>query len=137
MKTAVVLAQQKWECYSVTAFTEQTLLNTLNEVGQDGWEPYMVAYYKDPKGSMVWTAFLKRPSSGQPVKSGETGAAAGKPEAAAAGKPEEKGPSFTGFDLAGDTFEIKPEPVAPKPEPPKKPEVPKKPESPAAGPKKA
>jgi len=107
MKTVVVSAQQKWEASSVTAFSESSVVDALNRAGQEGWEPFAAFYYKDMKGSNCWTVFVKRPSSGQPLKAGgETaGAEAAPPEA----KPQAKTVQPAGFDLDGDIFDIKKE----------------------------
>jgi hypothetical protein len=37
----------------------------LNTLGQKGWEVVSVLYYKDAKGIMAWSGFLKRPCTGQ------------------------------------------------------------------------
>ena len=62
-------------------------------------------YYKDAKGLMCWTAFLKRPSSGEGPKPGGHEAAAatgGQALQAAPSKPAPKN-----VDLGGDDFEFK------------------------------
>ena len=129
MKTAVVQAQQKWECYYVTAYSEAVLIQNLNEAGADGWEPFSACQYKDSRGSLSWIVLLKRPATGQPVK------APG--EAAEPGKQQPTAPQPMGFDLEGDTFDIKDEP-APHPAKSAAPAVaPAKPGHPAAPPKKA
>lgn len=121
MKTVVVYGQQRWESLSLTRFSEAALLNALNEAGRDGWEPIGFIYYKEPKGSLCWTAICKRPAFGQPGKpaEGAPGEAA-KPEAKAA--TDAKVGETSGFDLSGDTFDIKPEPK-PQPKPEPKPEL--------------
>ena len=103
MKTVVVQGQQKWECHSVSVFSESAMIDALNEAGQEGWEPFTACYYKDFKGSMVWTVLLKRPSTGQPQKSAasETTGTPAKVE------PQKAEPG--GFDLSGDTFDVKTE----------------------------
>ena len=116
MKTVMLRGQQKWETYSVTAFSDATLVNLLNDAGRQGWEPYSVLYYRDMKGSNAWTAFLKRPFTGQPMTAAEkpeTETAQGAPRAEAEEKEKEKEKSSApdGWDLSGDTFDIKPEPA--------------------------
>ncbi len=96
-------AVQKWEYLALTRKSENYLLNDLNLCGQEGWEVVSTTYYKDMKGAMVWTAFLKRPAVGLPptklaVGAGSVGAS--KPAA-------EEGGALKGFDLSGDEFEIK------------------------------
>ncbi len=109
MKTAVVQAQQKWECHYVTAYSEVVLIQNLNEAGEEGWEPFSASQYKDSRGSLAWIVLLKRPATGQPAK------APG--EATEPGKQREAVPQPTGFDLDGDTFDVKVEPEV-KPAPP-------------------
>ena len=64
MKTVVVQAQQRWDYCFETRKTENALLIALNKLGQEGWDLVEVLYYKDLKGIMTWTAFMKRPSLG-------------------------------------------------------------------------
>jgi hypothetical protein len=48
--------------------TEEYLIDDLNEAGQEGWELVSIEYRRDPGGmgeSMIWTAFVKRPHSGE------------------------------------------------------------------------
>ena len=99
MKTAVVQAQQKWECHHVTAYSEAVLIQNLNEAGAEGWEPFSVCQYKDSRGSMAWIVLLKRPSTGQqqPKAPGE---------AAEPGRHQDTVPQPKGFDLDGDTFDV-------------------------------
>ena len=69
---------------------------------------------------MFWTAFLKRPSTGQaaPAAQGEAQASQDASPLASSSGPKsfEK---LEGFDLGGDTFEIheEPEPQTAEPEP--------------------
>jgi hypothetical protein len=63
MKTAVVQAQQRWEHTYVNRKSETSLVESMNELGQQGWELVTAAYYKDAKGLMCWTALLKRPTA--------------------------------------------------------------------------
>ncbi len=64
-KTAVILAQQRWEYKELTRKTEEFLVNDLNEHGKLGWDLVSVSYSKAAKSGLgeafVWTAFLKRP----------------------------------------------------------------------------
>jgi hypothetical protein len=64
MKTVVVQAQQRWDNSVISRRSETALLNEVNQAGQQGWEMVTVMYYKDRKGEMLWTAFLKRPNTG-------------------------------------------------------------------------
>jgi hypothetical protein len=48
--------------------TEEYLVDDLNEAGQKGWELVTIEYRRDLSGmgdSMCWTAFLKRPYTGE------------------------------------------------------------------------
>ena len=101
MKTVVLQGQQKWECRAVSAFSESAATEAVNEAGQEGWEPFTACYYKDFKGSMVWTVWVKRPSTGERQKS----AASGATEAPARVEPPKAEPG--GFDLSGDAFDVK------------------------------
>jgi hypothetical protein len=106
-RIVTVQAQQKWDVCFETRRTETSLLITMNELGQHGWELVDVLYYKDIKGIMAWGAFLKRPSIAPAGKPGEDSTIAAKPVAAApaGAKP---GP-LQGFDLDGDEFQVKTE----------------------------
>jgi hypothetical protein len=106
MKTAVIHAQQKWEHVAIERKGEAMLVEEMNALGEEGWQLVSVFYFKDPKGTMTWIAFLKRPKTGQAVKapSAEAGAAAAE---ATAEKPEAASGEPAGFDLSGDVFEIK------------------------------
>lgn len=59
----VIMGSQRWEYLTLTRKSESFLMNDLNDHGQQGWELVSASYYKDMKGSMVWTAFLKRPTT--------------------------------------------------------------------------
>jgi hypothetical protein len=109
-RTVIVRAQQRWDYCFESRRTETSLLLTLNDLGQQGWEVVDVLYYKDIKGIMAWGAFLKRPSIAAAGKAGEDSTIAARP--APSGKPEqaaEKAPSPQGFDLNGDEFPVKTE----------------------------
>jgi hypothetical protein len=110
MKTPVVLSQQRWEYLSLVRKTEPTLVIDLNGLGQEGWELVAAVHDRDPKGELCWTTLLKRPSSGAPKAAAATDghAAAGK-GAAAGHSAAHRIASPEGFDLSGDTFEIKKE----------------------------
>ncbi len=108
MKTVVVHAQQRWEHKIVTRRSDTALMDEANNIGQDGWEMVTVLYYKDMKGVMAWTAFFKRPGTGEPPKP-----AAAAPAAAAAPKEEpattagQYNPAdWPGLDVEGGTLEI-------------------------------
>ncbi len=106
MKTAIVHAQQKWEHLAIERKAQLMLVEEMNALGEDGWQVVSVVYFKDPKGTMTWIAFLKRPKTGPAIKapSAEAGAAAVE---AAAERPEAASGDPGGFDLSGDVFEIK------------------------------
>lgn len=105
MKTVVVQSQQKWEHMAITRRSDPALVEESNVLGQDGWEMVTVLYYKDMKGTMAWTAFYKRPSSGQPVKPAGH-AAVYEPQTAA---PTAEHGNPPGFEASGDTFDLRPE----------------------------
>jgi hypothetical protein len=108
-KTVIVQSQQKWEYCLENGRTENSLLAKLNDLGQQGWEAVEILYYKDIKSAMTWTAFLKRPSTGQAPKP-DAGSASGlgaKP--IPAGPTEEKSDAAKGFDLEGSEFPLKAE----------------------------
>ncbi len=69
-KTAVILAQQRWEYKELTRKTEEFLVIDLNEHGKVGWDLVSVSYSKAAKSGLgeafVWTAFLKRPLAQHP-----------------------------------------------------------------------
>ena len=106
-KIITVHAQQKWDYCFETRKTETSLLISLNKFGQEGWELVEVLYYKDLKGVMTWTAFLKRPSIAQVSASGPQPAVAA--ASAPAGQTEQQPAGPQGFDLSGDEFPLKAE----------------------------
>ena len=110
-KVVTIHAQQKWDYCLETRKTETALLVVLNELGQHGWELVDALYYKDLKGAMAWTAFMKRPSTGQapPASQQPAASAASAPAAQAA----DKSGSLEGFDLSGDEFQLKTEQSGP------------------------
>jgi hypothetical protein len=57
----------------VTRRSEVTIVEEANLFGQKGWEMVAVLNYKDAKGIMAWSAFLKRPCSGSSSSSVEVG----------------------------------------------------------------
>jgi len=69
-------AVPQWEYMELSRKTEAYLLNDLNDLGKAGWELVTVLYHRDVKmgESWSWTAFLKRPTTGQ----AEIGAAVGR-----------------------------------------------------------
>jgi hypothetical protein len=106
-RTVTIQAQQRWDYSFESRRTETSLLTTLNELGQHGWEAVDVLYYKDIKGIMAWGAFLKRPSSVPAGKPGEDSTIGARP---APGAPAgEKPAPLKGFDLDGDEFQVKKE----------------------------
>jgi hypothetical protein len=84
--------QQKWEYMEVTRKTEAFLVGEMNELGAEGWELVSVVKHRDGKGIsefLTWTAFLKRPSTGQHVpKALETLNARKELPVTATGEPE-------------------------------------------------
>ena len=62
-----IRAQQRWEYFEVTRSSASFLIHDMNERGQEGWEAISIDHGKNPKGEMVWTAFLKRPCGKQDV----------------------------------------------------------------------
>jgi hypothetical protein len=95
---APAAAVSQWEYIELTRKTESYLLNDLNDLGRAGWELVTVLYHRDIKmgESWSWTAFLKRPTTGQP----QVGAAVGR---AAALEPE---PCLQPADAEGEVLEI-------------------------------
>ncbi len=107
-KTAIVQSQQRWEYQSVVKRTESSLEKELTELGQNGWELVSVLHGKDRKGELAWTAFLKRPAAPSPHPTADERQVAGASPQPAAETAKAEGPeSPSGFDLAGDEFEIK------------------------------
>ena len=105
MKTPVVCAQQRWEYASLVRKTESSLVNDLNQIGQEGWELVTAVHGRDAKGELCWTAFLKRPSAG-PMKAGAADAG-GTASSASGPTAARQAVNPPGFDLSGDTFDIK------------------------------
>jgi len=95
---APAAAVSQWEYLELTRKTESYLLSDLNDLGKAGWELVTILYHRDIKmgESWSWTAFLKRPTAGQP----QTGAAVGR---TAALEPE---PCLQPADVEGEVFEI-------------------------------
>jgi hypothetical protein len=106
MKTVTVRAQQRWEYCVESRKTESSLIRTLNDLGQQGWDAIDVLYHKDLKGVMTWTAFLKRPSLGHGSAPGQQATTS---VAAVATDQAPKPDDSQGFDLDGDEFQVKPE----------------------------
>jgi hypothetical protein len=105
-KTITVQAQQKWEHLALTRKSDTYLISEINLLGQEGWEMVTALYYKDAKGLMCWTGFLKRPCTGQsPAPAGN---AAGPSAAQPSKEPEDASPG-AGFDLDGDEFGVRSE----------------------------
>ncbi len=106
-KTVTVQAQQKWEYCYLTRKTEGPLLAELNVLGQEGWEMITLIYYKDLKGAMEWTAFLKRPSTGEgPKPAGQAAPAVFQPSDAPAKATPAPGAGLQGFDLSDEEFKM-------------------------------
>lgn len=111
-KVATVQAQQKWEHCSESRRTESTLIAAINDRGQSAWELVSVIHHKDPKGEMLWTAFLKRPGIGQVPTPGPQAAtievSTSKPAfVGQAREIKESTAPLQGFDLSGDEFGLK------------------------------
>ena len=104
--TVAVPAGIKWEYNILTRKSDNALMTELNALGQEYWETISVLYYKDVKGIMCWTAFLKRPSMGQVPRAGQPRdgltAAPGRSVGEAVVSPE-------GFDLSDEDFKLESE----------------------------
>ena len=114
-KAAIVHAVQRWEHLCMTRRSANYLVDDMNKEGQNGWELVSVLHYKDPKGIMAWTAFLKRPAV-HPALAASTDQKESSPEPAR--QPEKTEPKKTeppdqpsGFDLNGDEFTLHEEPL--------------------------
>jgi hypothetical protein len=105
-KTAVVLAQQRWEYLTITRRSDTYLCDELNQLGQSGWELVTVMYDKDPKGIMFWNSFLKRPAAQQTPVAQAAPAAETAPQPAEKPAEAESPGAASGFDLEGDEFKI-------------------------------
>jgi hypothetical protein len=104
-RVVTVQSQQRWEYHFEARRTETSLLNAINELGQQGWELVDAMCYKDPKAVITWGAFLKRPSipqTGQPAQQ-----AAAIPHQAASAPSNGKHDPLQRFDLSGDEFQLK------------------------------
>jgi hypothetical protein len=100
-------AVQQWEYHLLTRKTESYLLTEINPLGKEGWELVSVLYYKDLKGVMCWTAFLKRPACAHaaPLAAKAATLTAAQPSQAAGSEPA----GAEGFDLGSGDFEFKDE----------------------------
>jgi hypothetical protein len=107
-KTVTVQAQQRWEYCLETRKTESALLLRLNALGEQGWETVDVLYYKDIKGIMTWTAFLKRPSATHATNTGQA-AATGNSATVMPAPSRDSTPH--GFELGGDEIPLKTAPI--------------------------
>jgi hypothetical protein len=110
-KTVVVQAQQRWEYCCESRRTESSLMPAINDRGQQGWELVDGVHHKDPKGEMLWAAFLKRPSAG-PSSIGGMASGFLATVASPTPAPEENTSEPQGFGLSGDEFQIREEPKA-------------------------
>jgi len=86
----------KWEYQGFAAGSEVDLLQHLNEAGEEGWELVGV-FPQVTKGTTAWTAFLKRPGTGQAAKPAVPDTAK-MPASKAASKKTAKADDL-GFDL--------------------------------------
>ena len=121
----VVYAQQRWEYRSFFKRTDTALENELNVLGQSGWELVSFHCGKDRKGEMAWTAFVKRPVSGQPLTTpGDASSARASEQASPEAAKPETPATPDGFDLSGDEFAIREEPIDLAPLPEAEPEPP-------------
>ena len=77
MKTVIVQGQQRWEYVIVNRRTDVTLSEELNSLGRKGWELVTAVNYRDAKGNLAWSAFLKRPTGSQAAAAEETAAEGG------------------------------------------------------------
>jgi hypothetical protein len=105
-KTVIVHAQQRWDYCCESRRTENSMLATLNELGQRGWELIDVAFHKDLKGESAWTAFLKRPNVSPTPAPGQSSATIAS-SAVPAAKTPEKTVALQGFDLSDDEFRLR------------------------------
>jgi len=105
-RIVTVQSQQRWDYCFETRRTETSLLATLNELGQQGWELVDAMMYKDAKGIVSWGAFLKRPSVAQTIAPGQPAAAAAPSTPSSQAEKKNPGP-LQGFDLSGDDFQLK------------------------------
>ncbi|MGQ9574205.1 MAG: hypothetical protein ACUVUC_02710 [Thermoguttaceae bacterium] len=105
MKTVIVQAQQRWEYMALTRKTELALVDDLNAAGQAGWELVSAVHTRDLKGELCWTALLKRPCAAGPPKATPLEATPAKHEASATAAIRPVNPP--GFDLSGETFDLK------------------------------
>jgi hypothetical protein len=103
-KTATIRAQQRWEYMSISRKTDTYLAGELNNLGQEGWEMVTINYARGKKEEMFWTAFLKRPATGQAAPA--TGREATQAQQEQAATPAKSFESLKGFDMDGDTFTI-------------------------------
>ena len=108
-RVATVHAQQRWEYTFECRRTEASIVVTLNELGQQGWELVNVVYYKDLKGIMGWGAYLKRPCAASSAHSTGDSAIATNLSSLRLPVEKEKPSSPEGFDLSGDEFPLKEE----------------------------
>jgi len=105
-KAVTIRGQQRWDYHLETRKTETALLRELTELGQQGWELVDILYYKDIKGSMAWSAFLKRPSAAPPPSTGQP-PAAGIEAHVTIQPPGEKPPEPAGLESEGEGYPIK------------------------------
>jgi hypothetical protein len=104
-RVVTVQSQQRWEYHFEARRTETSLLNAINDLGQQGWELVEAMCYKDPKAVVTWGAFLKRPSISQTVQPAQQAAAT--PHQTAAAPANDKASPHEGFDLSGNEFQLK------------------------------
>ena len=101
-KIVTVQSQQRWDYSFESRRTEVSLLATLNELGQQGWELVDAMTYKDAKGIVSWGAYLKRPSVAQTTAPSQPAVAA--VVSAHVNHADNKPQPLQGFDLSGDDF---------------------------------
>jgi hypothetical protein len=127
-------AVAKWEYLALVHESATDLAAEMNEAGQAGWEMVAIFAPQGTKGLVGWTAFLKRPTAGQPAAqrakdaapesekvkpapeaakakpapAARTSAAAAKTPGAKAKSPSKEPESGedSGFEVADDTFDL-------------------------------
>ncbi|RMF99910.1 MAG: hypothetical protein D6741_07670 [Planctomycetota bacterium] len=103
--THVIHSAQRWEYLTLTRKSEQFLVNDLNVHGQEGWELVSASYYKDMKGAMVWTAFLKRPCGAKKVAPTKDTAADRESSASRVIQPPKDGAGIDEYNVAAPDSE--------------------------------
>ncbi len=122
MTSQAMTAHTKWEYLSLTRVSEAALVESLNQIGQDGWELVNAAQYRDVQGMLSWTAILKRPAGGEAART-VTHETASAPLAASPPPKPTQAPKAAGPAEEDTEFEIN----TPAPRPPRRPAPPRSP----------